>query len=77
MQIVWAKAGCGIWGLDHVFGGKLCFTKDIVDDNFVPRNRKPKPIPKPAAMGRFLGHAFFWYRALRGCTALSKHQDPV
>ena len=53
VQIVWAKAG-GIWGLAHV-------TKDIVDDNFVPRNRKPKPIPKPAAMG----------------TALSKHQDPV
>ena len=26
---------------------------------------------------RFLGHAFFWYHVLRGCTALSKHQDPV
>ena len=25
------------------------FTKDIVDDSFVPRNRKPKPIPKPEA----------------------------
>ena len=32
-----------------VFEGKLCFTKDIVDDSFVPRNRKPKPTPKPAA----------------------------
>ena len=41
------KAGCGIWGLGHVFEGKLYFTKDIVDDSFVPRNRKPKPIPKP------------------------------
>ena len=29
--------------------GKLYCTKDIVDDNFVPRNRKPKPIPKPKA----------------------------
>ena len=29
--------------------GKLYFTKDIVDDSFVPRNRKPKPIPKPEA----------------------------
>ena len=36
-------------GSGHVFEGKLYFTKDIVDDNFVPRNRKPKPIPKPAA----------------------------
>ena len=47
VQIVWAKAGCGIWGLGHVFQGKLYFTKAIVDDNFVPRNRKPKRIPKP------------------------------
>ena len=28
---------------------KLYFTEDIVDDSFVPRNRKPKPIPKPEA----------------------------
>ena len=49
VQIVWAKAGCGIWGLGHVFEGQLYFTKDIVDDSFVPRNRKPKPIPKPEA----------------------------
>ena len=49
MQIVWAKAGRGIRGLGHVFEGKLYFTKDIVDDIFVPRNRKPKPIPKPEA----------------------------
>ena len=49
VQIVWAKAGCGIWGLGHVFKGELYFTKDIVDDSFVPRNRKPKSIPKPEA----------------------------
>ena len=49
VQVVWAKAGRGIWGLGHVFEGKLYFTKDIVDDSFVPRNRKPKPIPKPEA----------------------------
>ena len=29
--------------------GRLYFTKDIVDDSFVPRNRKPNPIPKPEA----------------------------
>ena len=49
MQIVWAKARRGIWGLGHVFEGQLYFTKDIVDGSFVPRNRKPKPIPKPEA----------------------------
>ena len=49
MQIVWAKAGRGIWGLGHVFEGKLYFTKHIVDDSFLPRNRKTKPIPKPEA----------------------------
>ena len=60
VQIVWAKAGHGIWGLGHVFEGKLYFTKDIVDDSFVPRNRKPnlipkleaKPSPKPAPKGK-------------------------
>ena len=31
--------------------GKLYFTKDIVDDSLVARNRKPKPIPKPEAKG--------------------------
>ena len=49
MQIAWATAGRRIWGLGHVFEGKLYFIKDIVDDSFVPRNRKPKPIPKPPA----------------------------
>ena len=28
-------------------------------------------------LGRFSGHVFFWYHALRTSTALSKHQDPV
>ena len=52
MQIVWAKVGSGIWGLGHVFEGKLYFTKDFVDDRFVPRNRQPKPIPnlKPSLL---------------------------
>ena len=49
MQIVWATPGPGIWGLGHVFEGKLYFTKDVVDDSFVPRTRKPKHIPTPEA----------------------------
>ena len=36
----------------HVFEGKLYFTKDIVDDSFVPRNRKPQPIPKGCPKGQ-------------------------
>ena len=36
-------------GLGALAMCKLYFTKDIVDDSFVPRNRKPKPIPKPLA----------------------------
>ena len=30
VQIVWAKAGRGIWGLGHVFVGKLYFTKILL-----------------------------------------------
>ena len=43
-----AKAGRGIWGLGHVFEGELYFTNNVVDDSFVPRNKKPILIPKPA-----------------------------
>ena len=32
-----------------MFEGKLYFTKVLADDSFVPRNKKPKPIPSPAA----------------------------
>ena len=32
-----------------LFEGKLYFTQDIVGDSFVPRNGKPKPIPKHEA----------------------------
>ena len=35
--------------LGHVFEGKLYFTKDIVDDSFVPTNQRPKHVPQPAA----------------------------
>ena len=60
VEIVLAKAARGVWGLGHVFEDKLYFTKDIVDDSFVPKNRKPKPVsppaptpaPKPAPKGK-------------------------
>ena len=43
------KRAVGFGALGHVFEGKLYFTKDIVHDSFVSRNRKPKPIPKSEA----------------------------
>ena len=48
---LWTKAGRGIWGLGHVFEGKLYFTKDIVDVSFVPKNKKPKPILETCSQG--------------------------
>ena len=43
-----------VWGLAHVFNNKLFFTRDIVDDDAVPKHfnvpePKPKPAPKPKA----------------------------
>ena len=36
----------------HVFDGKLCFTRDHMQGNFIPKDLKwpqPKPAPKPHA----------------------------
>ena len=53
VDIIWAKAARGVWGLSHVFNNKLFFTRDIMDDDAVPMHfnvpePKPKPKPKPA-----------------------------
>ena len=40
----------GVWGMAHVFEGKLYFTRDHMQGNFIPKNLKlpqPKPAPKP------------------------------
>ena len=29
VEVVWAKSARGVWGLGHVFDGKLYFTRDI------------------------------------------------
>ena len=50
--IIWAKAARGVWGMAHVFDGKLYFTRDHMQGNFIPKNLKlpePKPAPKPWA----------------------------
>ena len=52
VDIVWAKAARGVWGLAHVFDGKLYFTLNIMDNeairkHFLVPKPKPKPAPKP------------------------------
>ena len=42
----------GVWGMAHVFDGKLYFTTDHMQRNFIPKNLKvpqPKRAPKPQA----------------------------
>ena len=36
--VIWAKAGCGVWGLCHVFENPLCPTRDLIEDSAVPSN---------------------------------------
>ena len=51
-EFVWAKVAQGVWGMARVFDGKLYFTRDHMQDNFIPKNLKlpqPKPAPKPQA----------------------------
>ena len=46
VEIVWAKAARGVWGLGHVFEDKLYFTKDIVDvDDLCQRIGSPNLCP--------------------------------
>ena len=48
--VIWAKAARAVWGMAHVFDGKLYFTRDHMQGNFIPKNLKlpePKPAPKP------------------------------
>ena len=33
VEVVWAKSVCGVWGLGHVFDGKLYFTRDICEES--------------------------------------------
>ena len=53
-EVVWAKAARGVWGMAHVFDGKLYFTRDHMQGNFIHKNlklpeRKPAPKPSPKA----------------------------
>ena len=48
-EVIWAKAAQGVWGMAHVFDGKLYFTRDHMQGNFIPKMPEPKPAPKPRA----------------------------
>ena len=51
-EVVWAKSARGTWGLGHTFGDKLYFTRDIPEENWIPKKLEAptvaKPAPKPA-----------------------------
>ena len=52
VEVVWANAAGGMWGMAHVFDGKLYFTRDHMQGNFIHKNLKlpePKLAPKPLA----------------------------
>ena len=48
VEVVWAKADRGIWGLGHIFNDKLYLTRDIMDGSEVPAHFEV-PQPKPPA----------------------------
>ena len=37
-DVVWAKSGCGVWGLCHVFENTLYLTCDLMEDSAIPSN---------------------------------------
>ena len=62
LKFFWAKAARGVWGMAHVFDGKLYFIRDHMQGNFIPKNLKlpePKPAPKPRAKASLKG-IFKW-----------------
>ena len=42
-DIIWARAARGVWGLCHPFDDKVYLTRDLMVDNFVPKDLK---VPK-------------------------------
>ena len=55
VEVVWAKAACGVWGQCHVFDGELSLIRDICKRDQIPKQLKvpvtsmlAKPAPKTA-----------------------------
>ena len=51
-EVVWAKSARGRLGSGHTFVDKLCFTRDIPEEKWIPKKPEAptvvKPAPKPA-----------------------------
>ena len=46
-DLIWAKAGLGVWGLCHVFENTLYLTHDLMEDSVVPSNLSVLKVPEP------------------------------
>ena len=54
VKVVSAKSALGVWGLGHVFDVKLCFTRDICEEKWIPKDLVPpkKSVAAPKARGK-------------------------
>ena len=54
VEVVWAKSARGVWGLGHVFDGKLYFTLDICEVKWIRKDLVPpkKLVPAPKARAK-------------------------
>ena len=67
MHIIWAKAAKGVLGLVHVFNNKLFFTRDIMDDDTVPKHFSvPEPKPKSGSKGQHIQEFRMLYNMKKG-----------
>ena len=55
VEVVWAKSARGVWGLGHVFDGKMYFTRDICEEKWIPKDLVPlkKLVAAPKARAKF------------------------
>ena len=51
-DMIWAKAGRGVWGLCHVFEDTLCLTCDLMEDSAVASNQTRRA-PSPGCLFSF------------------------
>ena len=70
VDIICSIRQLGVWGLAHVFNNKLFFTRDIMDDDAVPKPApKPNTAPKPGPKGQHRQEFRMVYRRKKGFTS--------
>ena len=47
-EVVWAKFAPGTWGLGRTFGDNLDFTRDILEEKWIPKKLEAPTVAKPA-----------------------------